>query len=98
MIMKKLTLTALIAGATMLSADGATLYKKCAGCHGANAEKSALGRSQVIAGWNKEKLVDVMIGYKKGTYGGPMKMIMKGQVMPLSDAQIKELAEYISNK
>jgi len=94
--MKKLALIALLAGFTTLSANSD--YNKCAGCHGANAEKSALGKSAVIAGWDKSRLVDAMNGYKAGTYGGQMKMIMKGQVMPLNAAKIDALADYISNK
>ena len=96
--MKKIALIALLAGFTTLSADGASLYKKCAGCHGVNAEKSALGKSQVIAGWSKSKIVNAINGYKAGTYGGAMKMIMKGQSIPLNASQIDALADYISSK
>ena len=96
--MKRVSAIAVLLGVTSLFAvDGATLYKKCSACHGANGEKSALGKSQVIAGWSKDRLVKAMKGYKNGTYGGAMKMIMKGQVFPLNDAQIDALAEYISN-
>ena len=37
-----------------------------------------------------------MKGYKDGSYGGPMKGVMKGQVTKLSDADIQALAEQIS--
>ena len=77
-------------------ADPAKLYAKCAGCHGQKAEKSALGKSQVIAGWDASKTKDALHGYKNGTYGGPMKGLMKGQVAPLTDADIDALADYIS--
>jgi len=97
--MKKVILITLIAGFTSLvAADGATIFKRCAGCHGVNAEKSALGRSQVIAGWPKSKIVNAIKGYKNGTYGGAMKMIMRGQVAPLNDSQIDAVATYISSK
>lgn len=96
--MKKLVFIALIAGFTSLSADGAAIYKKCAGCHGADAGKSALGKSKVIAGLPKAELVNMLNGYKDGSYGGAMKMIMKGQVAPLNAGQIDALAEYIHNK
>jgi len=77
-------------------ADPAKLFAKCAGCHGQKAEKSALGKSQVIAGWEPSKIKDALHGYKNGTYGGAMKGLMKGQVAPLSDADIDALANYIS--
>ncbi len=87
----------LIAGATTLfAADGAGLFKACAGCHGANGEKQALGKSQVIKGWDAAKTEKALKGYKDGSYGGPMKGVMKGQVARLSDADMKALAGFIS--
>ncbi len=80
------------------AADGAALYKKCAACHGANGEKHALGKSKVIQGMSKEDLVTAMNGYKDGSYGGPMKALMKGQVASLSDEDTNTLADFISSK
>lgn len=77
--------------------DAATLYKACASCHGANAEKKALNKSQIIKGWEASKTVTALQGYKDGSYGGAMKGIMKPQVAKLSDAEIEALAKYISN-
>jgi cytochrome c len=98
-IITRLTTLALgvaLFGATSLSAaDGATLYKKCASCHGSQAEKPALGKSQVIQGWESAKIVAALNGYKDGSYGGAMKGLMKGQVAPLNEAQIKLLGDYI---
>lgn len=76
--------------------DGATIFPKCAGCHGQHAEKSALGKSQIIKGWNQQKIVDAIHGYKDGTYGGAMKAVMKGQVSNLTDAEVDAVAKYIS--
>ena len=74
-----------------------TLYKSCAGCHGAHAEKKALGKSEVIKGWSAAKLTDALEGYKKGTRNvHGMGALMKGQVSKLSQEQIKLLSEYIS--
>jgi len=36
--MKKIALTMIFAGATLMAADGAALYAKCAGCHGADGK------------------------------------------------------------
>jgi cytochrome c553 len=77
-------------------ADGKKLFIKCAGCHGMNGEKHALGKSQIIKGWSVEKVETALKGYKDGTYGGASKSFMKAQVANLSDADIKALAEYIS--
>lgn len=76
--------------------DGSLLFRACATCHGAKGEKKALGQSKVIAGWDKQQLIDAMEGYKKGTYGGMMAMTMKPQMDQLSSEQIASLAEYIS--
>ncbi len=76
--------------------DGAKLFTVCSSCHGAKAEKKALGKSQVIAGWDSAKIVNALKGYKNGTYGGAMKAVMKGQASKLSDAEINALAKYIS--
>lgn len=79
-----------------VSSDGETIYKSCASCHGANAEKPALGKSQVIQGWSSEKTINALNGYKDGSYGGAMKGIMKGQVTKLSADDIKAVSEHIS--
>lgn len=77
--------------------NGATLYaNKCASCHGKDAKKSALNNSAPIAGWESERLITVLKGYKDGSYGGKMKAIMQGQTKPLSDTEIELLSNYIS--
>ena len=78
-------------------ADASALYgTKCASCHGAKAEKPALGKSQVIAGWSASKIEEALHGYQAGTYGKEMKALMAGQAKSLRGEQIKSLAKYIS--
>ncbi|WP_457594253.1 c-type cytochrome [Hydrogenimonas sp.] len=95
--MKKVTLALMLAGAaSLVMADGAALYKKCAGCHGAKGEKKALGKSAVIGGMDVATLVNDLKEYKAGkrnVHG--MGMMMKSQVQSLSDADIQTVAEYI---
>jgi len=82
--------------AKVASVSGEVLFKKCAGCHGSNAEKKAMGKSAVINTFSSEKIADAIKGYKNGTlnnYG--MGAVMKGQVSSLSDSDIKALSEYI---
>jgi len=90
--MKKIVLGTMIAAASLMAAS----FAPCAGCHGAKAEKPALGKSQVIAGWPAEKTIAALKGYKDGSYGGAMKGVMKGQVARLSDADIEDLAKQIA--
>lgn len=68
-------------------------YKVCANCHGLAGEKAALNKSKIINQMSKEDFVAAMKGYKDGTYGGPLKAVMKGQVMKLSDKDMEELAD-----
>ncbi len=76
--------------------SASTLYQPCAGCHGMDASKAALGKSQIIKGWDVKKIADALHGYKAGTYGRDMKGLMAGQTSKLSDEDIKILSEYIS--
>ncbi len=95
--MKKIALTVIFAGATLMAADGAALFAKCAGCHGQKAEKKALGKSNVIAGKKADVILKDLQGYKAGTLNRHgMGGVMKGQTAALSDDDMKALADYIS--
>ena len=99
--MKKLAVLTLAAATavTLMAADGATLFKKCAGCHGPHGERPALGKSAVIKGWPKEKTVEALKGYKAGTRNvHGMGGLMKAQVASLSDADIEAIADYLSKQ
>lgn len=94
--MKAIIFAALVALVShSVAADGAALYKKCASCHGIKAEKSALGKSKIIAGMSLEENIAALKGYKDGTYGGPMKALMKGQVGSYTDEEIEAVSKYI---
>ncbi len=94
--MKKITMSLLVASSFLMASDGAELFKKCATCHGASAEKAALGSGQIIKGWDAAKIKTALNGYKAGTYGAAKKDLMKGQVANLSDADIDALANHIA--
>ena len=91
--MKKIVILSAILASSLFAAD---LYKKCVSCHGANGEKVALGKSKIIKDMSKADFITAMKGYKDGSYGGPMKGLMKGQVTSLSDADIEALANQIA--
>jgi len=76
--------------------SGEEIFKACTACHGAKADKPALGKSQIIKGWDATKVSAALNGYKDGTYGGPMKALMIGQVGFLSDEEVQAVSEYIS--
>jgi len=79
------------------SENSQKIYDKCAGCHGVNGEKFALGKSKVIGGENKEALLYQLQEYKTGgldQYG--MGQLMKGQVVGLTDSELESVSEYVS--
>ena len=95
--MKKTAFALVVAGAALMAADGAALFKKCAVCHGLKAEKQALGKSGVITGWDAAKTEEVLNDYKAGTrnvYG--MGALMKGQVAAYSAEDMKAVAVHIA--
>ncbi len=95
--MKKIALSLLVAGAALMANDGAALFKKCAACHGAKAEKAALGKSAIIAGLDAATIAADLKGYKAGTTNKHgMGALMKGQVATYSDADIDAVSAYIS--
>ncbi|MDD3008951.1 MAG: cytochrome C [Arcobacter sp.] len=93
--MKKIVLTTIIAAATAASLSAASIAA-CATCHGASFEKAALGKSQIVKGWDAAKIEASLKGYKDGTYGGPMKGVMTGQVKNLTEADIKDISAQIA--
>ncbi len=77
--------------------DGKTIYtQKCVSCHGTKGEKSALGKSQIIADFTEEQIKDALKGYQDGSYGKEMKGLMQGQVKSLEREQIDALAKHIT--
>lgn len=82
---------------TAAPTDGASLFgQQCASCHGVKGEKSALGKSQIIANLTQGQITQALKGYQAGTYGKEMKAIMQGKAKGLNDDQIKVLSDYIS--
>jgi len=83
--MKKIVLGTLVLG---VAAFASVNLAACKSCHGANFEKKALGKSKIVADMSKADVSAALIGYKNGTYGGPMKGVMKGQVAKYSEADL----------
>jgi len=86
--MKKIVLGTLVCG---VAAFAAVNLGACKGCHGANFEKHALGKSKIVKDMTKDEVSAALVGYKNGTYGGPMKGVMKGQVARYSEADLKAI-------
>ena len=89
--MKVVALGSLLAASALYGASTAA----CAGCHGQQFEKKAMGKSKIVKDMSKDDIVKALKGYKAGTYGGAMKGVMSGQVKALSDADIEAIAASI---
>ena len=108
--MKKLMI-ALFCGAASLAAsftasaagniaNGEALAKKynCAACHGADFTKSIDPSYPKLAGQHPEYLAHALIAYKRGEGpNGRNNAIMSGQVKPLSNKDIADLAAYLGS-
>ncbi|WP_461209189.1 c-type cytochrome [Desulfocurvus sp. DL9XJH121] len=77
-------------------ADGKTVYMRCAGCHGADGAKHALGASPPIKGQSAADLLQKLQGYADGSYGGAKKAVMIKTLKGLSPEQLKDVADYVA--
>ena len=87
-VIKVMALGSLLASSALYAAGTAG----CIGCHGANFEKVAMGKSKIVKDMSKAEISAALKGYKDGSYGGAMKALMKAQVASLDDAAIEALA------
>ena len=93
--MKKILITSLATLTLATASMAAVNVKACASCHGQNFEKHALGKSKVVSDMTHAEIATALKGYKAGTFGGPMKGVMKGQVGRYSDADLDAFSQTI---
>ena len=93
--MKKLVIATIAAAAVSTVAMAGVNGAACAACHGKNFEKHAMGKSAIVKDLTHAEIAKRLKGYKAGTYGGPMKGVMKGQVARYSDADLEAFAQTI---
>lgn len=83
---------------SLLMGEGSAqiLYeKRCAACHGLNAQKKALNSSKILNTLSEEEIISALMGYKNGTYGGKLKSVKRGLITALSENDINSIATYI---
>lgn len=97
--MKKVILAVMASAAfvsTQAVADpGQEKYGLCASCHGAAGE-GVVGPK--LSGQSKKDLIAKITKYKNGEQVGPMTSMMAPIAAGLSEADIKNVATYISTK
>jgi len=93
--MKKIVISTIATLALVTAASAAVNGKACTSCHGADWSKKALGKSKDVSAMTHAEIATALKGYKDGSYGGPMKGLMKGQVAKYSDADLDAFAQTI---
>jgi cytochrome c len=93
-------------GATLLAlalsgvarADGAQLFveKTCTACHGKDGKTPLLPEYPKIAGQNAKYIERQMLDIKSGARANGNANAMQGIMVIVSEADIKELADYVS--
>jgi len=75
----------------------ATLFKQCAGCHGADGHNKAFGKSGIIAGQSAEDLIESLTFFKESDFKTHSSTaVMAKQVKNLSNQDVIDLANFIS--
>jgi len=89
-------LTTVMSG--VVCADGAALYaeKTCIACHGKDGKKTLTPTYPKVAGQNAAYMEAQMKDIKNGVRTNGSSAAMKGVMHLVSDAEIKELALYLS--
>ena len=79
-------------------ADGAKLFaeKTCTACHGKDGKKPLMPDYPKIAGQNKAYIENQMLDIKSGARANGNTAAMKGVMSLVSDAEIKDLAAFVS--
>lgn len=98
--MKKLLALSALAclGVSVYAADAATLYKKCAVCHGAKADKVYLNKVPALKTLSAAERLQYMKEYaegKRNAYG--QGAIMKINLKGLTEADFKAIDAYIDS-
>ena len=93
--MKKIVIATVASLALATASMAAVNGKACTSCHGADWTKAALGKSKNVAEMTHAEIATSLKGYKDGSYGGPMKGLMKGQVAKYSDEELEAFAQTI---
>jgi len=93
--MKKLVKRVILGSLLVTASSYAVSIAACAGCHGQNFEKKAMGKSKVVKDMTLKEIIDSLKGYKAGTYGDSMKQMMMTQVINVKDADLEAMAKLI---
>ncbi|MEN6587515.1 MAG: cytochrome c [Sulfuricella sp.] len=89
--------TAMVSGQAV-AGDGAKLFaeKTCTACHGKDAKTPLMPDYPKIAGQNEAYIIKQMADIKSGARANGNSAAMKGVMVLVSDADMKDIAAYVS--
>lgn len=92
------TLSVVFASGVAYAGDGAKLFaeKTCSACHGKDGKTPLMPDYPKIAGQNVKYIEKQMADIKSGARSNGNAAAMKGVMVIVSDAEIKDIAEYVS--
>lgn len=94
----KIMIPVLTTGLLMAGSAESIYQSKCASCHGKNAEKKALGHSNVIKGMPVDQFITRTKAFASGEEKAmPIAKIVKKQFIDkYSEKEIQAVAEYVN--
>jgi len=97
-VLPMLALAGLSVSGLANAGDGAKLFaeKTCTACHGKDGNKPLMPDYPKIAGQNKAYVEKQMADIKSGKRANGNSAAMAGVMVLVSDAEIKDIAEYVS--
>lgn len=92
------TMSAALICSTAFAGDGAKLFleKTCTACHGKDGKTPLMPDYPKIAGQNVKYIEKQMADIKSGARANGNSAAMKGVMVIVTDADIKDLAAYVS--
>lgn len=85
---------------TLVQADGAELFKTktCWGCHGKDAKSPLLPIYPRLAGQNADYAFNQMMDIKSGARANGQSAAMKGVMSVVNEAEMREIATWLSTQ
>ena len=85
-----------VAFSSAAMASGADVYKKCAGCHGADAMGGMGGMAPRLAGMGEKYVAEQFKLIRDGKRASGKSGMMKGAVAGVSDADADAVAKHVA--
>lgn len=92
--MNKLFLFSCLIISPLLTSAQPAKVAACAACHGAKGDAPIAPNYPKLAGQNAAYIVSALQAYKNGDRKGGLAVLMNAQAASLTDAEMKELADY----